>query len=123
MPRDQTIHTVALRGISIPPCRRWGKPTFINMDRLFTATEESLAKAEELSALPRVAFVIAHPFFYGSPAGVGVRAKYNAGRPGNVAPALLGSNPDGRPHAGARRPNPICGALVGRDACTPPRRA
>jgi hypothetical protein len=37
MPADQAINTLALRRISIPPRRRWSKPTFINMDRLFTA--------------------------------------------------------------------------------------
>lgn len=123
MSRDQPIHALALRGIPIPSGGRRRKATFINMDELFTAAAEALTKAEKPSALPRVTFVIAHPFFYGSPAGVGRHAKYNAGRPGNVGPVLLGSDPDGRPHDGATRPNPVCEALVGRDACTRPRRA
>jgi hypothetical protein len=36
-------------------------------------------------------------FFYGSPAVVVAHAKYNAGRPGNVAPAPLVADPDGLP--------------------------
>jgi hypothetical protein len=123
MPGNQAIDTLALRRISIPSRRRWSKPTFINMNRLFTATEESLAQAEEPSALPRVAFLVADPFFYGSPAVVGAHAKYNDGRPGNVAPAPLVSYRDGLPHDGARLPNPVCGVVVGRGACTPRPRA
>ena len=37
MPGDQAIDTLALRRISIPPCRRWCKSTFIDMDGLFAA--------------------------------------------------------------------------------------
>lgn len=57
MSRDQTIDALALRGIPIPSGRRRRKATFINMDEPFTAT------AEKPSALPRVTFLIAHPFF------------------------------------------------------------
>ena len=35
------------------------------MDGLFAAANEPLAKAQEPSALPRVAFLVAHPFFTG----------------------------------------------------------
>jgi hypothetical protein len=123
MPGDQAIDALALRRIPIPPCRRWCKSTFIDMDGLFAAAQESLAQAEKPPALPRIAFLVAYPFFYGLPPVVAARAKYNGGRPGNVAPVPLGSYRDGLPHDGAMLPNPVCGVVVGRGACMPHRRA
>lgn len=123
MPGDETVHAVALRRVPIPPGRGRGKAAFIDMDGPFAATNESFSQAQELFPLLRITFVVAYPFFYESRPVYGVRSRCNAGRPGNAALVLLGSDQDALRHDGAARPNPVYEALAGQDACTPYRRA
>jgi len=65
LPGDQAVHAVALRCVPIPPRRRRCKPAFIDMDGAFAAANESLAQAQELFTLLRIAFVVPDPCFYG----------------------------------------------------------
>jgi hypothetical protein len=123
LPGDQAVHAVALRCVPIPPRGRRRKPAFIDMDGSFAAAKEPLAQAQEVFPLLRIALLVPDPFFYGSPPVCGVRSRCNAGTPGNAVLAPLVSDRDGLPHDGATRPNPVCVALVGQDACTPRRRA
>lgn len=64
MPGNQAIHALAFRRVSIAPHRRRRKPAFINVDGLCAASQEPFAKTEEPSSSERVAFLVAHPFFY-----------------------------------------------------------
>ena len=45
MPGDEAVHTLALWGVPIAPCRRRRKATFIDMDRLFAVAKKPLAPA------------------------------------------------------------------------------
>ena len=64
MPGHQAIYTLAFRRVSIAPHRRRGKPTFIDVDGLFAASQKPFTKTEEPSSSERVTFLVAHPFFY-----------------------------------------------------------
>lgn len=123
LPGDQAVHAVTLRCVPIPPRRRRRKPAFIDMDGSFATAKEPLAQAQELFPLLRIALLVPDPFFYGSTPVCGVRSRCNAGTPGNAVLAPLVSDRDGLPHDDARRPNPVCGVVVGRDACMLGRRA
>jgi hypothetical protein len=123
MPGDQAVYTLAFWCIPIASRRRRGKPTFIDVDGLFAATQEPLAQTEEPFSLKRVALVVPQSFFYESPPVFAVRSRYNIGKPGNAVPVLLASDQGVPLHAGAPPPNPVCGAAVDRGACRPRRQA
>ena len=64
MPGNQAIHALAFRRVPIAPHRRRRQPAFIDVDGLFAASQEPFSKTEEASSSERVAFLVAHPFFY-----------------------------------------------------------
>jgi hypothetical protein len=64
MPRNQASHALAFQRLSIAPHRGRRTPAFIDVDGLFAASQEPFAKTEEPSSSERVAFLVAHPFFY-----------------------------------------------------------
>ena len=123
MSRDQAVHTLAFGGIPIPPRRRRHKPAFIDVDGLFSAAHESLAKAEKPLAPQGIAFGIAQSFFYGSLPICAARSRYSAERLGNGVPVPLASDRDGPPHDSVTAPNLACGAGEGQDAGTSGRQA
>lgn len=47
MPRDQTVHALALQRVSIPPHRRRDKAAFIDVDGPFAASNEPFPQAQE----------------------------------------------------------------------------